>query len=227
MAKRLTEKQKEEIIKSFKFGKSIEFLSEKYKCTNLTIIRNLKKNLGEIKYNELFKNRKSLNIESKHDNKKSNNSLKTNFINQDFKKDANDKNIFNENDEISNFTPNDSFLEIAPIDFDIDNGSRKELSSVPISEVELPKVVYMIVDKKIELEIKLLKDFPEWEFLPHEDLNRRTIEIFFDLNLAKKSCNRDQKVLKVPNTDVFRIASPILISKGISRIVCAESLIAL
>ena len=45
-------------------------------------------------------------------------------------------------------------------------------------------------------------------FLPHNDLNRKTIEIFFDLNLAKRSCNKEQKVLKVPNTDVFRIAAP-------------------
>ena len=85
----------------------------------------------------------------------------------------------------------------------------------------------MVVDKKIELEIKLLKDFPEWEFLSHEDLNRKTIEIFLDLNLAKRSCNKEQKVLKVPNTDVFRIAAPVLLEKGISRIVCAEILIAL
>ena len=109
----------------------------------------------------------------------------------------------------------------------MDNSSRKELSSVPISEVDFPRVVYMIVDKKIELEIKVLKDFPEWEFLPQDDLNRKTIEIFFDLNIAKRSCNKDQKVLKVPNTDVFRIASPVLIRKGISRIVCAENLIAI
>ena len=111
------------------------------------------------------------------------------------------------------------FYEIAPLEYEIDNLPRKEFSSVPISEVDLPKVVYMIVDKKIELEIKLLKDFPEWEFLPHDDLNRKTIEIFFDLNVAKKSCNKEQKVLKVPNTNVFRIAAPILLEKGISRIV--------
>ena len=96
-----------------------------------------------------------------------------------------------------------------------------------LSEVDFPKVVYMVVDKKIELEIKLLKDFPEWEFLPQDDLNRKTIEIFFDLNLAKRSCNKEQKVLKVPNTDVFRITAPLLLEKGISRIVCAENLIAL
>ena len=63
--------------------------------------------------------------------------------------------------------------------------------------------------------------------MPYEDLNRKTIEIFFDLNIAKRSCNKEQKVIKVPNTDVFRIAAPVLIAKGISRIVCAENLIAL
>jgi len=118
-------------------------------------------------------------------------------------------------------------IEIAPLDYEMDDSSRKELSSVPISEIDFPKVVYMVVDKKIELEIKLLKDFPEWNFLPKDDLSRKAIEIFFDLNLAKRSCNKEQKVLKVPNTDVFRIASPVLIAKGISRIVCAENLIAL
>ena len=135
--------------------------------------------------------------------------------------------VLNENITYSNFSSIDSFFEIAPIDYEIDNSSRKELSSVPLSEVDFPKVVYMVVDKKIELEIKLLKDFPEWQFLPQDDLSRKTIEIFFDLNLAKRSCNKEQKVLKVPNTDVFRIASPVLIAKGISRIVCAENLIAL
>ena len=144
-----------------------------------------------------------------------------------FKNDPNDPNVLNENIAVSDFAPIDSFFEIAPIDYEMDNLSRKELSSVSISDVDLPKVVYMVVDKKIELEIKLLKDFPEWQFLPQEDLSRKTIEIFFDLNLAKRSCNKEQKVLKVPNTDVFRIASPLLIARGISRIVCAENLIAL
>ena len=142
-------------------------------------------------------------------------------------KDLKNPNVLNENITFGNFDLNDSFFEIPPVDYEIDNSSRKELSSVSIVEVDLPKVVYMIVDKKIELEIKFLKDFPEWDFLPHDDLNRKTIEIFFDLNLAKRSCNKDQKVLKVPNTDVFRIASPILISRGISRIVCPKNLIAL
>ena len=227
MTKRLTEKQKEEIVESFKYGIAIGVLSQKYNCTNSTIIRNLKKNLGELKYKEFINKSKSLKEKSKTNKNQTNNLLKTNFDNEDIKRDHKEHKVLNTEITSSNFAPIDSFLEIAPIDYEIDNSSRKELSSVPLSEVDFPKVVYMIVDKKIELEIKLLKDFPEWQFLPQEDLSRKTIEIFFDLNLAKRSCNKEQKVLKVPNTDVFRIASPVLIAKGISRIVCAENLIAL
>ena len=85
----------------------------------------------------------------------------------------------------------------------------------------------MIVDKKIELEIKYLRDYPDWQFLSKEELDRKTIEIFFDLKLAKKICNREQKVIKVPNPNVFRIVAPLLLNKGISRIVSADKLIAL
>ena len=227
MTKRLTEKQKEEILESFKSGIAIDVLSQKYNCTHATIARNLKKSLGEFEYKELLNKIKILKEKSKTYIKQNNDFKEINFDNKEFKNDSDHPNLLNEDMAVSNFAPIDSFFEIAPIDYEIDNSSRKELSSVPLSEVDFPKVVYMIVDKKIELEIKLLKDFPEWEFLPHDDLNRKTIEIFFDLNLAKRSCNKEQKVLKVPNTDVFRIATPILIEKGISRIVCAENLIAL
>ena len=227
MARRLTKEQIEEIIKCFENGTKIDLLSKRFNCTKLTVIRNLKKNLGELKYIDLLNKNKSLKGKSKTNKIQSKNLLKTNVGNLDLIEVKNDHKVSNENINASNFAPYDSFLEIAPLDYVIDNSSRKELTSVPISEVDLPKVVYMIVNKKIELEIKFLKDFPQWDFLPHNDLKRKTIEIFFDLNLAKRSCNKEQKVLKVPNTDVFRIASPVLIAKGISRIVCAENLIAL
>ena len=227
MTKRLTTKQKEEIVVSFKSGMDIDALSQKYKYTNSTIIRNLKKNLGELQYKELTNKIKSLKEKPETNNNQTKDIVKANFDNEAFKNDSDDLKVLNENITSSNFAPIDSFFEIAPLDYEIDNSSRKELSSVPLSEVEFPRVVYMVVDKKIELEVKQLKDFPEWQFLPQDDLSRKTIEIFFDLNLAKRSCNKEQKVLKVPNTDVFRIAAPFLISKGISRIVCPENLIAL
>ena len=113
------------------------------------------------------------------------------------------------------------------MNYDIENEPQRDLSSVSISETTLPKVVYIIVDKKFELETKLLKDYPNWQFLSESELSRTTIEIYFDNKVAKRLCHKEQKVIKVPNTDVFTIVAPILVSRGISRIVCPENLIAL
>ena len=232
MAKRLTEKEKYEILKSFKSGKSIDLLSKDYNCNKLTITRNLKKSLGELEYKELINKNKShigkpKKIKTTVDKSKDNSRSNINLNYESSNKVSEASSILEENRDYSDFSPLESFFEIVPTNYEIENLPRKDLSSVPVSEMDFPKIVYMVVDKKIELEIKLLKDFPEWEFLPDDDLNRKTIEIFFDLNLAKRKCNKDQKVLKVPNTDVFRIASPILLEKGISRIVCDQNLIAL
>ena len=113
------------------------------------------------------------------------------------------------------------------MDHDFEAVSQKDISSIPLSEIKLPNMVFLIVKKEIELETKYLKDYPEWQFLPQNDLKRKTIEIHFDLKTAKRICNKDQKVIKVPNTEVFKIVSSILISRGITRIVNAEQLIAL
>ena len=143
------------------------------------------------------------------------------------KNELSEEETFCANQSDNNNFSNTEFIEISPLNFEIENAPRKELSSIPIQEIDFPKTVYMIVHKNIELEIKLLKDYPECQFLPNEDLDRKTIEIYFDLKLAKRACSKEQKVIKVPNTDVFRIVSPILISRGISRIVSDEKLIAL
>ena len=110
---------------------------------------------------------------------------------------------------------------------DLNNEKQKDLSSISIEEINFPKIVYMIVDNKIELEIKILKDYYQWQFLSQKELSRKTIEIYYDLKNAKRFCNKEQKVLKIPNPNVLRITAPILKSRGISRIVCQEQLIAL
>ena len=185
----------------------------------LTIIRNLKKNLGEEKYKEII-------LQSKQNKVIKNKVIKTisnNYI--DFsKKDF--KNLENRN-KSSEFDTFNQFTEITPLNTEIENVVQKDLSSIPIAEVDFPKVVYMIVDKKIELETKYLKEYPDWQFLAEEELDRKTIEIFFDIKLAKRICNKEQKVIKVPNTKVFKIVAPILLNRGISRIVSVDQLIAL
>ena len=216
MAKRLTVKEKEKLATLFSNGKSIEDLVLDFKSTKLTIIRNLKKSLGEEKYRELIQENK---ISAQKHNKIDHNNNLEKKIDGNF---APDKELLDEEEYTA-----EQFLELTPLNYEIENSPQQDLASVSINEVEIPKVVYMIVDKNIELEIKFLKEYPDWNFLSQDELNRMTIEIFLDMKTAKRFCKKDQKVIKVPNTDVFKKVAPILLSRGISRIVSADKLIAL
>ena len=222
LAKKLSEEQKEEIKNNFLDSQSIENLSKKFSCTKSTIIRNLKKSLGEIKYKEILN---KLNSTSNLSEKKYTVNYKQKSIDNNEKNDRENSSIVRSLEDKIN--PFESFIEITPLDHDFENVSRKDISSIPLSKINLPNTVFIIVKKEIELETKYLKDYPEWQFLPQNDLIRKTIEIHFDLKIAKRMCNKDQKVIKVPNTDVFRIVAPILLSRGISRIVTADNLISI
>ncbi len=222
MAKRLTVSQKEQISKSFIKGESVISLSQKFNFSKLTIIRNLKNTIGDEKYkylNKINNDKENKNNFISHERFKDSNTITKNDTSETIKSSTNS---FEE--ELFSEAP---FVEISPLSFEIDSLPQKELASVPLDEMEFPKVLYMVVDKNIELEIKFLKDFPEWDFLPKEDLNRKTIVLHHDLKVAKRLCKKDEKVIKVPNTKVFKIVAPILNSRGISRIIFNDQLIAL
>ena len=210
MAKRLSANEKEEMVEIFKEGKSIEEISKKFGCTKLTISRNLKKIIGVRKYDELI------------------NKFRRIYRGDTPSKTNSDASLIgdNERSEVENFSIS-PFMEIIPLEYEIEEQSQKDLSSIPISEVEFPRIVYMVVDKKIELETRHLRDYPDWQFLSKDELSRKTIEIYLDLKIAKRFCSKEQKVIKVPNPTVFKIVAPILLSRGISRIISADKLIAL
>ena len=213
LAKRITEEQKKEILENFIQNKTIEEISKNVNFTKLTITRHLKKSLGEKQFSEIIKKTKQIK-----ENDQTINLLELQLNNQK----GSEVEVLDKES-----SPENSFFEIMPLDYQIDNLPQKDLSSVSISEVNLPKVVYMVVNKQIELETKSLKNYAEWSFLSEEDLERKTIEIFFDLKIAKRFCSKEQKVIKVPNSNVFKIVAPILVSRGISRIVSSDLLIAL
>jgi len=202
LAKRLSQEEIKEITQCFINGISINKLSESFNCTKLTISRNLKKILGNEEYKTILKG-------------------------SSLKKNEREKININKQSKELNISNDPFFVEIAPLNTNFYNEKQKDLSSVPLTSFIFPKIVYMVVDKKIELEIKFLRDFPEWQFLPEPELERKAIEIFAEIKNAKIACNKDQKVIKVPNTDVFKIVAPILIERGISRIIKEDKLIAI
>ena len=132
-------------------------------------------------------------------------------------------NINNEPDKNNN-----NFEIIAPLISDFDFEKEKQKSDFEILNYEsLPESVYMIVDKKVELDLQPISELPEWSFLPENELERNAILLFANQRSAKRSCSRNQRVIKIPNTSIFNISKSYLISKGITRLIIEDSLIAL
>ena len=209
MPKKVSENQKKEILNAFVSGINLKLLSEKYKLSQATIVRQLKNNLGLNKFKELRdKNNKS--------EKEKNTILIEDLVAE------NNLEKSGENDHFE-----EEFVEVIPITDGIELNNQKDLASEPLREANLPNIVYMLVDKNIELLPKMLKEYPEWGFLPNQDLNRMSLEIFDDYNHAKKLCTKNQKLIKVPNPNVFLIASSSLKAKGITRIIFNNLLLSL
>ena len=220
MPKRVSSQIRQDFVNSFVNGLSIEEISILYKFSSQTIVKNLKNILGDDQFRK-----------KKLENQKKNNLKKeVSIINRSNLKDKSINNKINVDDNSeysSRELDNNSFVEIIPIATEVDFNDQKDFSTKPISKYNFPSVVYMLINKTIELETKTLNDYPEWRFLSEKDLERETLEIFSDQKKAKKACSKNQKLIKVPNPNVFIIASKNLKSKGISRIIHEDTLLSL
>ena len=126
----------------------------------------------------------------------------------------------------NNLASENKFDEIVPLlpNFDFE---KEELEFELLNQENLPECVYMIVDKKVELEVRPISDLPEWSFLPDNELQRNAILLFSNQRTAKRNCSRNQRVIKVPNTSVFKVSKSYLLRKGITRLILEDSIIAL
>ena len=227
LPKILSELKKKEMLEAFKKGKSIEDLEVRYGLKRVTITKHLK-SLIDIKE---FKILTELNS-----SKNTVNSLKDKeFINSSDKIgksiDENSAKAIEHNhkkiqikDSSSN---NQSFFEIPPLNEEFDFDSRKDLTSKPLEEFALPGNIFMVVDNSIELNILTMSDFPEFGFLPESDQKRKILKLFSNKKTANSFCGKNQKVIKVPNGNIFNLASKYLRKKGISRIIFDDYLLSI
>ena len=144
--------------------------------------------------------------------------------------DLNFENTEGRNNEIgkSNKSFDNNFEEIEPLVSSYDFDQKNQEEDFEILDFEsLPESVYMIVDKKVELDLQAISELPEWSFLPEDELKRIAIVLFSNQRTAKRICSRNQRVIKVPNTNVFNLSKPYLISKGVTRLILEDSIIGL
>jgi len=205
LSKRVSDLQKEEILNLFINGIDLNQISESYEFSLATIVRQLKNMIGVDAFKKYKLKKKNIQKVQNNPSHLENN-LNSKFDNENFE---------------------EKFIEVIPITDQIQFDRQKELTSEPIKDAKLPEIVYLIVDKKIELVPKLLKDYPAWSYMPEEDLKRVTLEIYADQKNAKKCCSKNEKTIKIPNSKVFIIASKLLKSKGITRVIFNDLLFSL
>ena len=221
LVKRITNKIKNQIVKSFRSGLNINQISAKLLYTESTITKHLKNILTQEEFKLLKqKNKKNNTVIVKDDNSQLSNIKSSNtkiLIKNKEKSEINKIDIVEQ----------EIFHEITPLIDKTDFKIQKEISSQPLKEINLPEIVYLVVDKTVDLVPKSLREFPEWSFLPEEDLSRLALEIFSDKKSAMRSCKKNEKVIKVPNSKIFLLSVKFLNSKGISRIIFDEDLISI
>ena len=252
ISRRLTKAQKEEILEAYRSGENTNTLSERYNCSPNTINRTVKTLLSENEYKllkqkrskfatkkeELFSHKDDLlSLEdSLNHNSESNNEdfvIRNDSSISESEIELSSGSVENNSFEDSNINESssefdDSFEEIAPLFSAFDFVAEKQkLEFELLNHENLPDSVYMLVDKKVELESKLISELPEWNFLPESELKRNAILLFSNQRSAKRNCSRTQRVIKIPNTRVFGISKSYLVSKGITRLILDDSIIAL
>ena len=124
----------------------------------------MKKNLGEKQFKELINELKSKN-QSFRSVKKNRYFENENNQNKAVKNEKIYPDISINHNSEEDFSSTNQFIEITPLNYEIENVPQKDLSSVPISDIEFPPSVFMIVDKKTELVVKYLKEYQFGIFL--------------------------------------------------------------
>ena len=212
----------------FMSGSSLEDIVNQYGLKMPTIKKHLKNMLGELEFNKIFKLGVSQELKIKEIKQK--NSANTNF------NDSKQNEVLSSNSSQLNlektfandpFAPYENFYEITPLKDTVDFEIRKDLTSKPLIEFRFPNNCYMIIDKDNELEIFQIEDFPEYSFLSEDDQKNKVIKLFSDKKVARTFCNKNQKIIKVPNGQVFILVTSFLIEKGISRIILDENLLSI
>ena len=88
---------------------------------------------------------------------------------------------------------------------------------IPLDQALMPRICYVVVDRSAELVVRPLKDFGDMGQVPISSDQTMTLPIFDNPRGAKRFANaRTERVIKVPDSQVFRKTSDNLRSKGIT-----------
>ncbi|MET0031168.1 MAG: transcriptional regulator [Limnospira maxima] len=117
-------------------------------------------------------------------------------------------------DEDEGYGDNDQDLFDRPLTPD----ANSLVQILPLTEAELPKICYLVIDRASELIVKPLKAFAELGRIPSEEIQEKTLPVFDNHRVASRFSARNQRVFKVPDGRLIQKTAPHLQAKGITRL---------
>jgi hypothetical protein len=93
-----------------------------------------------------------------------------------------------------------------------------DLSILPLSEAAFPRSCYLVIDRAAELITRPLEEFSDLGDIPPEEFQQETLPVFDNHKIARRFSKRSQRVIKVPDSQLFQKTSPHLQAKGITRL---------
>ena len=89
---------------------------------------------------------------------------------------------------------------------------------LPLSEANLPKTCYLVIDRLSELITRPLKEFGDLGQIPAQETNQKTLPVFDNHRVARRFSTKRDRVIKVPDSKMLQKACPHLQAKGITRL---------
>jgi transposase-like protein len=94
----------------------------------------------------------------------------------------------------------------------------KVVSVKPFRDAVLPKSCYLVIDRLSELIVRPLKELTPNGTIPETEVRQKTLPIFDNHRVARRFSLRTQRVIKIPDSELFRKTTHSLKAKGITRI---------
>ncbi|WP_236612408.1 hypothetical protein [Picosynechococcus sp. NKBG15041c] len=122
--------------------------------------------------------------------------------------DFDDEEDFDDEDE-----DDDETLDLTPVP------PSESVEILPLEAAQFPRTCYVVTDRLSELIARPMGEFRDLGHLPDGETSQRTLPIFDNHRVAKRFIRgRTQKIIKIPNGELFFKTSSCLASKGITRL---------
>ncbi len=240
---RLTDSQKQELLTRYRQGESSAALADAFSCSANTVSRTVRSLLSAEEYSDLKASRargsavkpepvssepvESDAVAAQATDEPVDDSASALALDDADDFGADEPDDFSEEEPSGAFAGGEEFHEVAVLPLDLPQVNTQQLHCLPFEAGVLPDSVYMLVDKTVELDPRPLSEFPELGVAGPEELDHQALCLFTSPRTAKRQCGRSQRVIKVPDTQVFAITTRYLVARGITRLLVEGSLYAL